>query len=442
MTAARLVATAALASALVAWDGAASGSTFDVFGFHPRGLALGGAMSAPVDDYTATYYNPAAITVPKQVSFGAGLTLTTPLLAVDRIRQDPDFPTVLPDTHAGVSFGWLYPLGGIFKDKLALSIAGYLPATRIVRVEGIDPQLPQFYMYQNLQDKLLLQGAVAWEVTPWLSVGGGVQILADLVGHAELNLNVLNGSFRRTDLSVELQPSTSPMLGVHLRPARGLAIGLTWRGSTSLSFDLPVLVTEGEALALAIEVAQTVLWAPDQLTFGVSYEVDDLDLLVTTEATYAQWSRAPDPSPRLSADFSGGLVDALGLGQAIDISTRANPVELGFVDTLVGRVGVEWRGLPWLRARGGYFFRPTPAPRQTGWTAYLDNDAHVVSGGVGFVFDDPLEVHPNPVEVDLAAQWTVLARRTLYRDDPRDPVGDMSHGGSVLTFSVALSHRY
>jgi long-subunit fatty acid transport protein len=431
-----------LAVALVALVALPAGaSNFQVFGFNPRGQAMGGALTAGDADYTAAYYNPAALTLRKEVNFGAGLQLTLPSLFVDRGKRDSDRATILPELHTGVSLGWRYPLGGIFEDKVALGIGVYLPLKRIARVQGIDPASPQFYLYQNLQDKLILVTSVAYAPVPWLSFGVGAQVLADLTGRVSLALDVIDSAFDHASIVVDLQPSASLLAGVHLRPADGLNIGLAFRASSALTFDLPVDVREGEALELIIGVSQTVLWSPHQVGLGVSWTSPALDLTLAVDATLALWSQAPDPSPRLSVDVGGKLLDAFGLGAALDISARSKPIVLGFRDTVVPRLGAEWGPAHWLKVRAGYFFRPTPAPRQSGATAYLDNDAHVASVGAGFVFGDPFEVHQEPVEVDVALQMTALQRRTVYRP-PGDPVGALSHGGFLWNLSVAVSHRY
>src|SRR5205807_7068346 len=42
--------------------------------------------------------------------------------------------------------------------------------------------------------------------------------------------------------------------------------------------------------------------------------------------------------------------------------------------------------------RGGYFFRPSPLPKQDGFTNYLDNDVHGFSAGIAWTAPDYLEI--------------------------------------------------
>lgn len=425
----------------------ARASSYDIFGVTPRDIGMGGAMTAAVLGHSALFYNAAALTLEKQHSLGLELTLSVPLLEIDRTTPDATPAAVYPDTHYGLTFGWVKPFGGIFDDRLAMGVSVSIPLERLLEVQGVDPAAPQFYLYQNLQNKLLIHLGLAYDIVEWLSVGTGLQILADLTGGADLELDILAGTFDRRSVGVTLQPTLAPFAGVHIRPPLGphggqLKIGLAYRGSSSLSFDLPVRVTEGEALSLEIDVSQTVLWTPHELSLGLAYTLDDPALTLALDLTWSFWSAAPDPSPRLAVDIGGRLVGALGLDDALDLSVGALPLELGFSDTITARVGAEWNPSGLLMLRAGYFYRPTPAPPATGSTAYLDNDAHVISLGGGIGIQNPLKEGRSVVDIDLAVQATILPRRTVFRRDRDNPGGDLSHGGVVLHTSVGVVHRF
>ncbi len=434
---------AALALLVTLLAGAPSqANVYDIYGFSPRAIGRGGAMTAVGEDYTSTYYNPGALTAGKQVRMGLGLHITVPDLYVERTLEDADKGAILPEPSTSFSLGWLYPLGGIFDDRLAVAISLTLPSGRIARVQGFDPQAPHYYMFQNLHDKMLLHAAIAWEPVDGLSVGLGMQTLSDLSGHARLHLDVLDGRFELRDFGVELEPTLSALAGLHLRPAPGLSLGLTWRETNALSFQLPVVVQEGELFSLTLDVSQTVLYTPQSIAFGLGYEIPGADLLMGVDLTLALWSAAPDPSPHIVGDVGGDLVEGLGLGSALDLSLGSEPAALGFVDTVTPRAGFEWTATDWLALRTGYGFRPTPAPPQTGTTAYLDNDAHLVGLGAGFTFMDPLRVHIHPITVDVALLAILLPRRSVVRTAPADPIGGLGHGGTVWSFSIAVNHAY
>jgi long-subunit fatty acid transport protein len=336
----------------------------------------------------------------------------------------------------------VFPFGGVFENRLAFGFAVYLPSLNIVRAEALDPQTPHFYLYQNLPDQTVILSSFAYRPWRWLSIGAGIQVLANVFGEATMDLHVLQGTFEKRDFEMSLIPKVAATAGVWLNPMDELRIGLSYRQALDLTFGLPAPIQLGDSLALDLELGGRVLYSPHQFGLGVSYEMHNPDVVVSAQVDYAMWSLAPDPSPRVSVDLSGTLVDGLGLGRALDISTKNTSIRLGFRDTWTPRLGVEWTTTSWLQVRGGYFFRPSPAPRATGTTSYLDNSVHGFSGGVTFMFDDPFQVHPNPVDLSLAGQVGWLPNQHVAKDSEEDGVGDLEHGGLTYSLAISLTHTY
>ena len=422
----------------------AHASYYDLYGFTPRSTGMGGAMTATVRGYAATFYNPAALTASREGAIGVVAHLRAPELFVDRqpLSATEQHPTVLPDTGGSASLGWAYPLEGGVAGKLAFGVSLHLPVGRLVRVQGVDRLSPQYYMFQNLHDKMMFLAAVAYEPIPWLSFGAGIQILSDLTGGAQLELDIVDGRFDTREFSVDISPTASPNIGVHLRPLPELSLGLTWRGTSVVHISVPVALSEGETLEMLLDVSQTVHFAPHRVTLGGSYRFVDLGLTFAADLVLALWSFAPDPSPQLSVDMGGPLLSAAGLQEALDVSMRAAPLELNFSDTLSVKLGVEWAPLSWLQVRTGYAFRPTPAPIQQDQSAYLDNDSHTLAFGLGFALLEPSEKSQVPLRLELAAQAILLAPRAFERGGGEGTADSLRHGGEVWSFSLSFSHAY
>ena len=434
----------------------AQASVFDLYGMGARGIAFAGAMTAAVDDFTATFYNPAALTKHSDVRDGGNYLLTVPRLYVNRglpvcLQSEAvcrgayggaysSREARLPDSFSGFTLGWSIPFDlGI--GRLGTGVALYVPSINLIRAEGIDPVTPQFYQYQNLPDQLVILVSAAWAPVPWFSFGGGIQVLADVGGTAEFELDVANGAFDRSDISVEIVPKVAATAGLLFRPARGLDIGLSYRQELGLEFALPTRVDAGGILVIGLDTGGSVLYTPHQIQFGASYRIAPAKLTVAAELDYAFWEKAPDPSPRVGVTVGGKLVDAVGLEGSLDIDGDKS-VSLGFHDTVTSRVALEWEALSWLDVRAGYAFRPSPAPKATGAYNYLDNDVHTIGFGLGFTFLDPLSVHDRPIGVSLGTQIGVLPKRTVVKASRNDPVGDLEHGGVLYSFSLSISHSY
>jgi long-subunit fatty acid transport protein len=140
----------------------------------------------------------------------------------------------------------------------------------------------------------------------------------------------------------------------------------------------------------------------------------------------------------LLIDLSGPLLDGLGLGTALDVTSQVQ--RPGFADTLGGRLGLEYRLSPRFQARVGGFFRPTPVPRQNvAGTNLLDNTTIGVAGGIGFNFDDPLEIMAHPIQIDVAAQGHFILGREATKE-PTDVVP--SYTASAWVAGGTASVRY
>lgn len=421
----------------------ASASIFDIYGFGPRGRAMGNAQVAAADDYTAAFYNPAALTVPKKVIIGAGFIATMPRLRVDRAygaEGQREIGNVLPPDFSGISVGALFPLGGVFEDRVALGFGLYLPTLNLVRGEGVDPFIPQFYRYQSLPDKFVIVSCLAVEITPWLSIGGGVQVLASLDGDIGTNLEIANRRVRNQQVIVEFSPSAAPIAGVYLHPLKGLSVGLSYRQNIQLDYQLPTSLKIDDLISFDVDIGGTVLYSPDYFNVGAAYEIEPANLLVSGEISHAIWSKAPDPSPTFAIDIGGDLLDSIGLDERLDVGNGA-PVVLNFRDVTTVKLGVEQSPTKTVHLRAGYTWRPSPAPVPTGAFNYIDNDAQIFALGLGISFEDPLEIRRNPFHLDLVYQATLLADQSVSKsagDD--DLVGDYVSGGTIHSFGIAIRH--
>ncbi len=253
---------------------------------------------------------------------------------------------------------------------------------------------------------------------------------------------MLNGVFDHSELTVELLPSAAATAGLHFEPLEGLLIGISYRQEHGLRFGLPADITAVDALRLGLDVAGSVLYTPHHINTGVAYTFDEIGLTASVEVGVALWSLAPDPSPSVGIDLGGGLIDAFGLSDALDIGTDLPPIDLSFRDTITPRIGLEWAALDWFTAQLGYYYRPTPAPRATGPFNYLDNDVHGISAGTTFTFIDPFSDERRPIHVQLGASVGILPNRTVIKTSPDDPVGDLQHGGHTLSLNLTVNHSF
>jgi long-chain fatty acid transport protein len=419
---------------------AARANAWDVYGFGPRALGMGGAFTSLADDFTACYYNPAALTVRPKVHVGVGLLAGIPVLSIERTRMDPAYPSKDTDLHTGVTLGAIFPLGAKIDNRVAFGISTYIPTRNLFRLDAVDPQWPHFYLYRSLPEKLVLAPALAFRILNQLSVGIGLQVLADLNGMGDFSADLVNRRLTRRSLRVDISPNAALTAGILAGPFAGFRLGVSYRGSLALNYRIPSLFGLEGLGQLALDVHGVTAWTPNHINLGISYEFPGKNLRLAFDLNFSQWSGAPDPSAKVELNTQGEVIDRLGLGQTLDLSSPE--LGLGASNTWTPRIGIEWTPSAAWAVRGGYFYRPTPLPRQTGYTNYLDNDAHGFSVGVAWTTPDLLEIHRNPVTFEFSMLTLYLPNRAVQKRSAVDPVGDLQSSGAIFTLAVSMRHDF
>jgi long-chain fatty acid transport protein len=417
--------------------GPARANVFEEYGFGARAAAMGNAHVAASKDYTAAFYNPAALTVRKSPHVGTGLNVVIPRLTITHDEAaGADAPADrLPQTNVGVNLGLLFPLGGLIDNRVAFGAGLYLPTIRVTRVDSLPAETPHFYRYNSLPDKIMLALGAAFEVHETVSVGVGYQFLGSLDGEARVALDLLTQRFTRKELKVDVHADTGILAGVHVRPMPGLSLGFSFRDALQLRYDLVTDVTIKDVGRLVADVRGTSLYTPQQFSWGAAYDPIER-LTLSADLVWSRWSQAPDPTARFTVTLDG---EPLGFDS---LEADAAPVDLGAQDTVGPRAGAEWRMDEAWAFRAGYALRPTPLPAQTGRTNYIDSDAHQVGLGVGFSFPDPLAIHRAPLTIDLAGQLSWLAARRAQKVDADDAVGSYESGGVIWNVATTIRHDF
>src|SRR5258708_12245398 len=124
---------------------------FELYGFTPRAMGLGGAMTAIGDELGASFYNPGALLGHTKTEFGIGFadTLTSGLY-VDRSNGTSKINNSTAANAPRFELGLIFPLGGsLLKDRVVLAIGGGHPLGGLIRVQTVDPPHPHFSLSQS-----------------------------------------------------------------------------------------------------------------------------------------------------------------------------------------------------------------------------------------------------------------------------------------------------
>ena len=443
----------------------------DAYGLGSRGAALGSALGAGTDDWTSAYYNPAGIASVRHLSTGIGVNV-----GVDHLQDFHDVVlgydqstgaaitgpvSTKYDNVVGFTFGAAMPL----TKRLFVGVSMWAPGARLVRIMTLDAFVPHYGMYVNRAQRITPDFVLAYRVTPRLRLGAGISSLAQSNFNQDFNIPAGQGSdsnSSRALISLDILPTIIPLAGVQYDVSPAVTMGLGYRGAADLQVHVQqasgadVVFPLGPSLRFHSKVDITggfVIFdhfTPQQLVLGGKWDKGhEAPVALFFDATYMNWSSFR--GPYIDPNFDPIVVPPLG---TVAVNWR-HPPKAGFRDTVVPRIGAEWRLGANLALRGGYSYEMTPAPAATGDANLLDADSHVLSAGAGVKFHDPTHYVKEPIELNLHARLrqlvTTTAKKSVTYDcnDPNQhpPVGypcsgQITAAGQVISGGADLEFQF
>ena len=419
----------------------------DVFGLGSRSTAMGGAVSADVQDFSATYYNPSGVALAPSADLSIGYVQAHHSLAID--GKDSQV-----DPVQGVT-GGVAARGEVLELPLGVGVGVHLPDHRLSRAKTLSYSEPRWVLYENRAQLLFLGVTAAIRPLSWLAVGGGVGFLASTRGDFEITGTAVLPSGDRSEYDSQLRHEVDadltavryPLVGVTLLPSERLRFALVYRGEAQIRLDVGAelrgdvdagLLSVPARYGLTSQTPNSFL--PEQWVVGSTWE-PARNWHLGFDLTWVRWSRYIPPvslsDTSLAVDAPPGLVE-------LPPDPAPTPVLApGFSNTIVPHLGIEY-ALPLgaklqLPLRVGYIYEVSPVPPQSGRTNFVDSDRHVFSAGLGFRLQDPSDILPGALRLDTHAQYSHLPTRVTLKDNPADFVGDYRASGSILALGANLS---
>lgn len=435
------------AAAILLAPSVARANPMDTFGFGSRETAMGGAVSADVRGWAATYYNPAALARSRGLELGVGYFRADHHLEINGADTGVD-------PVKGFNAGLVAP-GKLFGIPFAFGLAVHLPDDRISRVRALRQEQPRWELYDNRNQRLFLAANLAIEPFPWLWIGGGLSFMSSTRGRLDIggkaNVFQPDNSQLRHEVDADLTAIRYPQAGARVALGDRVALAAVYRGEFQLGLDLTAhLQGDISGITTALYDLHTVSvnnFLPQQVVLGGAWEVTR-DLKATFDATWIQWSAYVAPVAKLDVVLdipppAGGWPATIQPPQA-PAPTRIEPLVMH--DRVVPRLGLEWRAFSRRKIdaflRGGYEAAKSPIAAQTGLTNYVDRDRHTVSIGIGTTLRGLARELPGALSIDAHLQWSELIETTTLKASPADYVGDYTAGGRIINFGVTTSFAF
>ena len=427
---------------------------FGIYELGACGMARAGTgVAAPCPDGSAIFFNPAGLAGLKGWHVSAGGTL---------IKALGNFTSDATGAKTDLDNPWI-PVPSVYlaygaSPKLGVGIGLFAPY-------GLETRWPtsfdgRFTGYDNIIRNVYIQPSLAYQVTPWLSLGAGLDIVN---GHVELN--------QRLDLSQQVIPlpglppgTTFAQFGIapgtdfanaHLVASHTKVTGAHFGGiikvNDRLSFGgrylmhakidyagtatftqvstgviIPATVTVGtftipagtplDAVLVNLGVFSTLLpnqnvttsiTNPEQVVFGVAYK-PVAGWTLYGDYQFTRWGKRFSSLP---INFS-------------NVATPSLLLNTYYNNTSDFRLGAEWvKDAKWT-LRGGYLYNTAAAPPETVTPLLPEGSRNEITAGAG---------------VALTPKWSVdFAYQFIKQNDRRGRTRDLS--GATADQLIALNN--
>lgn len=432
----------------------------DTYGFGSRSVALAGALSADAEDFTANYYNPAGIVRDGALRIGIGWFGAAHDMYLN------DIPSSVDPVH-GMIVGFNVP-GEIDGFRFGFGLGLHLNDQRVSRTRTLPRARPRWELYDNRPHRAYLATHLAIQPWPWLRIGGGIGFLSYSTNELRIRgrLDYASPEIRSAlehELTGELITIRYPQIGIQVQPLPNLNFGVTYRGEYALETTLTAEVGEeggGSGPNATVITAgdleingyfylftQSVnAYCPHQIAFGASYEPIP-DVRIGVDLTVLFWSAYRSPigtsRVRLEIEVPPELADSI---MVPDSFPELLPVEAGFSDSVVPRLGVEItphrRPDVVVQTRFGYFYESSPVPEQMEMTNLVDTDRHTWSAGVGIDLLQLRPFLPGTLSIDAHLGYSFLPERGMRKRSAIDPVGDYVARGHIVMGGLTVEAAF
>jgi long-chain fatty acid transport protein len=331
-----------------------------------RGVALSNALTAGVDDPSAVYYNPAALSEVKDNQ----LLLTGSYINIINSVENSGHKTSNHHPHnvTGSFFGnYRLPAGDI-----TLGLGVYTPfglvtsyARGFTRFAARETELKTYY----------LTPAVSWNPSKFFSVGGGVSFVhaSAVLSRSLCFVSVPGGCGAEEKLRIaDSANAYSYNAGVLIKPTDAVKIGFSYRGRADLHFDNAKTKVNGAFGPAKAKANVRPIPLPPVIDAGLFWQINPL---WGAEFVYEfqQWSEFNATKASFSQPLPPGF------------STFTLP--RNWKNTSTVRFGSFYRVIPEWELRGGLTLEESPMPNRTLTPSIPGADLLTLNAGFGYKWE-------------------------------------------------------
>jgi long-chain fatty acid transport protein len=331
-----------------------------------RALGLSNAMTAGVDDASAVYYNPAALSE----VVGNNLLVTGTYINVDNSVENSgrDARNEHNDNFLG-SFFANYHIPG---TDLTIGMGTYSP---FGLATTYDRAFTRFAAQSTELRTLYVTPAISWNPSPILSVGAGASYVhASGIFSRQLCFNSLACTFApgAGEAHLRLTDTANAFaynIGVLVKPTDNWKFGFSYRGRTDIRFDNADAKLSGVLGDQKVSADVRPLPLPPVINAGAHWQITS-NWGAELVYEYTRWSEFKN----FKATFQSGPLPGFNLPE-------------NWKSTSTLRFGSHYSLNENIEIRGGFALEETPIPNSTQNPSIPDADKLTLNAGVGYKWD-------------------------------------------------------
>ena len=305
----------------------------------------------------------------------------------------------------------------------------------LASINDVNPSSYNFLRYGREAETITVITGVSFQL--WkdrLSVGVGGNL--GLTGNA--TFNILDVQLKTDGLQLpghefkaDVRPDFSAVVGfVYIQPiapSHEIRFGGSYKQETKVSVGPVSGLATVQALDIPIGLTLSLLdfYIPNIYSVGLSYRLvfSDSDIVISYDQEYQEWSRVSSSSSKILF-FNNKQIVLPGLN-----------------DILISKGSVEYQPIDWpFELRGGYAYRPSFAPEQSGLTNFLDNSRHILAFGFSILFDANFMLK-NRSKLNFGVQYQKSSLRSVTKNKDNNSVittlqPDYTYSSDVLVFGA------
>jgi long-chain fatty acid transport protein len=388
-----------------------SANGLNLNGVGSKAIAMGGAFIGLADDYSAIFWNPAALTQTKQTTLFMFETNLIP-------KGTYQFSLAAIDTK---SVSKIYPSGAIgylrpINDKLVLGLCAYVPAGSGSTWDGNalkNLSGGKVFIWKSMIAIVTVAPVIAYKVSDTFSLGATINLNYGLLN---LQRPTAIGQFEEKSSGIAFGAT----LGAFFKPSDKFSAGVNFRTPSKVKFKGTVKMAGAALMGLPAEddSEREASW-PMWLGAGIAAKPID-KLTITADVQYTNWKKVQD----IPITFSNA-------GWKLAFET-VSKLDLKWKDTIQYRLGLQYALCEKWALRAGYYYDPSPSPNETLSILLPEITYNVITAGFGY--------QAGKLTIDACFEMLMGKDATMAPGSGTGMPG--THGMNILVPNIALTYRF